>query len=467
MLRHSSSILAFTLALCASSALAADAGTIIFVSGSSELDSKAATVGATVAEGALLRTRGDGFMYVKTVDNGLFILRPNSEARVVTYQVDHANPGNTQVKFELVKGVARARSGDAVKAARQNFRFNTPVAAIGVRGTDFTVFTDSQTTSVTVLAGGVVVSGFGGSCRPEGAGPCEGTASRELFAAQKGQLLRVQRGKALPEILRGGDASPDEVSPPRNDEPEARGSGHSAMGQGPSLDPQKASNLGAVTTNLNKPPTGPGEDKPDGSLPPEELPDVVLPPEKPPVVVVPVDPIPVEPERKVIWGRWQPVLGKPAPINILTQNKKGDMVAMNGNFVLYRMPGKDYVAPERGTMGFKLMQSEVYMYTDYGSKRIESPATMSNGKLTVDFGARSFATSADVLVGRTEKFGLSAQGVLGNDGRLYGDAANGKAGVMNVQGLLGSEQNGSARYIFDARLDKNRTVNGGTLWQKQ
>ncbi len=440
---------AAVLAAASSCAWADDAGKIIFTAGTAELDGQPAALGVTVREGATLRTGGNGFLYVKTVDNGLFILRPDSEAKVVTYRVDAVNPQNTRVKFELMRGVARARSGDAVKQARQNFRFNTPVAAIGVRGTDFTVFTDSQTTKVTVLVGGIVVSGFGEGCRPEGAGPCEGTASRELFAAQKGQLLRVQKGKGAPEVLHGGTPAPDEVAPPRGDEPVAGTVGGNVAT--PNLDAQKSDNLAQAATQL--PPRNNVETPPVGPT--------VMPP---PVVTETPPPTPPEPERGIVWGRWQAVLGKPAPINMLVENKRSELLATNGNFALYRTPGRDYVAPERGTMGFKLMQSEVYMYTDYGKNRIESPATMSNGKLNVDFGARTFTTSADVT-SLKETFALQAQGALGKDGRLYGDAARGATGVMNVQGLLSNEQNGAAVYIFDARLDPNRTVNGAAKWQ--
>lgn len=457
-MRHLFLTSAFLMSSCA---WADDAGKIIFAAGNSQLDGQAAAVGATVREGAVVSTGADGFVYVKTLDNGLFILRPNSEARVVTYHVDQANPQNTRVKFELVKGVARARSGDAVKQARQNFRFNTPVAAIGVRGTDFTVFTDSVTTRVTVLTGGVVVSGFGEGCRPEGAGPCEGSASRELFAAQKGQLLRVQKGKAAPEVLRGGEPAPDEVAPPRTDEPVAHAAGGSAIATGPNLDAKKSDSLVAVTT-ANQPPPPP-KDNPVVVAPPVSEPPIIVPPVLVPPVIVP-NPEPLQPERGIVWGRWQSVLGQVPQINMLVENKRSELLATNGNFALYQTPGREYVAPERGSMGFKLAQSDVYMYTDYGTRRIESPASMSNGKLTVDFGARSFVTSADVT-SMKETFGLQAQGVLGKNGRLYGDDPAGRTNVMNVQGLLSNEQNGTAVYIFDARLDKNRTVNGAALWQ--
>ena len=130
-----------TLACAAQFAHAADAGKIIFVAGAAKAGDRPAVEGSQVQEGQMLSTGADGYIYVKTADNGLFILRPQTEARIVTYRIDQRNPANTRVKFELIKGTARSKSGEAVKHARQNFRFNTPVAAIGVRGTDFTVVT--------------------------------------------------------------------------------------------------------------------------------------------------------------------------------------------------------------------------------------------------------------------------------------------------------------------------------------
>ncbi|MGH8856186.1 MAG: FecR family protein, partial [Telluria sp.] len=215
---------AFALAFAAQ-AYAAEAGKVIFAAGSAKVADKAGAEGTPVQEGALLTTGKDGFLYVKTIDNGLFILRPNTKAKIVAYHVDAKNPANTRIKLELISGIARSKSGEAVKLARQNFRFNTPVAAIGVRGTDFTVYTDQETSRVAVLTGGVVMSGFEGGCRPEGGGPCEGAASRELFATQRGQLLQVKRGTTAPQLLQSNGAGPDQVSPPRPDEPVAKANG--------------------------------------------------------------------------------------------------------------------------------------------------------------------------------------------------------------------------------------------------
>jgi hypothetical protein len=117
-------------------------------------------------------------------------------------------------------------------------------------------------------------------------------------------------------------------------------------------------------------------------------------------------------------------------------------------------------------MGFELKDSEAFIYADYTpTYRVSTPAKLSNGSLTVDFGSKSFATSVDLVDG-TKTTKLQAGGAVGADGRLYGDAAAGRTGYMNVQGLLSNDKGGSAAYIFNSRLDSLRTVNGTTYWLK-
>jgi hypothetical protein len=433
---------------------AAEAGKVIFAAGKASVADQPAVDGASVGEGQMLSTGADGFLYVKTIDSGLFILRPNTKARIVTYHVDDKNPANTQVKLELLSGVARSKSGNAVKQARQNFRFNTPVAAIGVRGTDFTVFTDNDTSRVAVISGAIVMSGFAGSCRPDGGGPCEGSASRELSAAQRGQLLQLQRGQAAPQLLQSSPLSPDQVSPPRPDEPLAHagnsgGGANSPTGQ-TNLDVQKTVSLNEA---INKTP-----------------PPVLPPPEVPPPPPTPTPPEPVAialPDRGIVWGRWQVVAGRPPTFNLSNTADQNELLELNGNYALLRTRGPDtYVAPSNGSIGFQLRNSEAFVYTDYTpGYRVETPATLSNGVLTVDFGKQSFATSVD-MASQAGNATLQATGAVGTDGQLHGDGANGRTGIMNVRGLLSNQNGGSAAYIFDSRLDEKRTANGVTYWQQ-
>jgi hypothetical protein len=431
----------------AGTATAAEAGRVVFVTGQAQVGRHAAAQDAAVGEGDELSTGADGYIYVRTVDNGFLILRPNSTARVVAYSIDRDDPAKTQVKLELLQGVARTISGQGVKQARQHFRFNTPVAAIGVRGTDFTVFTDSDTSRVAVISGGIIVSGFTGACQPDGGGPCEGGTSRELSAAQRGQLLQVRRGQNAPQLLQSSPLSPDQVSPPRPDEPVAKSGsvngGAAIASADPDLEAQKAASLASALEQAPAP----------VPLPP---PEVVSPP---PIIVTP------QPERGIVWGRWQQIGGNLARIDLGAESQKNELLAINGNYALFRTPGQDYIAPNEGSIGFVLRDSEAFVYTDYGySSRVSSPASLVNGRLNVNFGSRAFETSLD-LINNGETTQLHAQGAVGNDGRLYGDAANSRIGFMNVQGLLSRDKGGSASYIFDARLDALRTVNGATYWR--
>ncbi len=458
------------LGLWGATAFAADAGKIIFVAGQVKVADRAAELNGVVREGDMLVTGGDGYVYVKTIDNGLFIVRPSSKARIVNYHIDAANPANTRIKLELLEGVARSQSGEAVKQARQNFRFNTPVAAIGVRGTDFAVSADQEVTRVTVLSGGITISGFAGACSPDGTGPCEGKASRELSAAQRGLLLQVRRGQAAPQLLPSGTLAPDVVAPPRTDEPKG---GMAGGPPEPSLEAKKDQELKQrVAQVVQQPPTTtpdpivtvpPVLEKPDTGGGVVVVPPVVTPPVVDPPVVTP--PEPPQPERKIVWGRWQPLLDKTAKVDLVAMLKSGaELVDMKGNFALFRTPGADYQIPERSSAGFTLKDSEAYILRD--SFTPAEVAKVENGVLNFNFDQKTYTTSFD-LVAQAERFNMRSSGTVGSDGRFYGESPryNNNSNV-NVTGVLSSENGGTAAYLFQGRLDAARTTEGATYWTK-
>ena len=449
--------LGLTIALAQAQAVAAEAGKVIFASGQAQVAGKAGAEGTSVDEGELLSTGADGFLYVKTIDNGLFILRPNTKARIVAYRVDRKNPANTQVKLELISGVARSKSGDAVKQARQNFRFNTPVAAIGVRGTDFTVYTDQNTSRVAVLTGGVVVSGFAGACRPEGGGPCEGAASRELFAAQRGQLIEVTRG-AAPQLMQSGAAGPDQVSSPHKDEPVTK---NGATTTTPILDARKGDSIEKLVSQMPAKP----EPQPVPDPGQEPAPGPVTPMVPPPVVVaptMPVDPgvaVPQLPERQILWGRWQSIADAPATIDATTP--VGGARIVSGDYAILRTAGSAYVIPERGNASFNLLGGDATVRHHAGGAPVT--AQVRNGMLAVDFGKASFTTSFDLINGR-EVSNMKAEGMVAADGR-FGNTAFVRPNTNNmaVDGMLGGGGM-TAGYVFQGNIDEQRYVNGVTYW---
>jgi hypothetical protein len=452
-------------AACAWSGLAqaAEAGRIVLVHGQAQVASRTLALGDAIAEGDEIATGKDGYVYLRTVDNGLLILRPSSRARIVTYHVDRQNPANTRIKLELLSGVARSVSGDAVKLARQNFRFNTPVAAIGVRGTDFTVFTDQQTSRVTVLSGGIVVSGFGGACAPEGGGPCEHATSRELSATQVGQMLEVARGHAVPQLMAASPAlAPDAVAPPRGDEPLGKPAPQAGSPAEASLDPQKVGGILQTAASASKPPpvvvTPPAPEIP----PVVVVPDPVIPP-VPPVTPAPPE-LPAPPLPQIVWGRWQAALDKPAVVDIDKLGaEKAERIAQDANFAVFRTAGV-WSPPQQGTVGFGLRQSEALVRDEMSG--LVNAAYLENGKLNVDFGKSTFTTSFDLL-SDSERFSLQARGVIGNSGQMSGDNQFSSPTNMNVSGVVGPENGMSAAYIFSSRLDSKRIANGVTYWTKQ
>jgi len=443
-------------------AYAGEAGRIVFVSGEVRSTKGVAAMGDAIQEGDELSTGKDGYVYLKTIDDGLLILRPASRARIVSYYIDKVNPANTRVKLELLSGVARAVSGSGVKQARQNFRFNTPVAAIGVRGTDFTVYTDQETSNVTVLSGAIVVSGFGGACAPGGTGPCEHAASRELAAGQVGQVLQVKRGEAVPRVMSGGALVPDQVAPPRPDEPSAKTgtSPPAPLGLGePSLDAQKASAALQQQSFVVRP-----TDAPTQPVLPPVPPVVDVPIDNggiTPPVVPPPDPV-VVPAKQIVWGRWAAVMNQPANVDPAKLTaEKAKRMAQNSYYSIFLTAGTDWQVPQQGTMGFSLQNSEAFMLDV--PTQTKSAASVQNGVLQVDFGKGTFATSLDFVAG-SDTYKLRSDGYVGSNGQLTGNGELFRPTNMTVNGTLGPDNN--AAYIFSSRLNATKSANGITYWTK-
>jgi hypothetical protein len=440
------------LLLSASLAWAAEAGRVVFVTGQAQLGGRSAVLDAAVQEGDDIATGADGYIYVKTVDSGFLILRPNSKARVVAYQIDREHPDNTRVKLELSQGVARAISGAGVKQARQNFRFNTPVAAIGVRGTDFVVYTDSQTSRVQVLSGGVVVSPFSDSCMAAGAGPCEGHAARELFAGQAGLLLQVQRGQAVPQLLNNPSLAPDQTEKPRADEPVGKVNQAAVLTPAQvNLDPRRSDlSLDALR------PSGQSTNGGETALPPPVVvtpPVVVPPPVVPPAVVEPLPPK----AQEVFWGRWTSVAGA-AVMPAAIKDNKVETPLFVGEYAIARTNGATLVMPTEGTVAFNLSNSEAYVQKP-GAAQMR--AVVDSGKLSINFVDRSFTTDLGISSG-AEKYDLSGRGVIDYKGVMSNTASS----ATQIRGYLSGANVEEAAYIFKNTSYPNTTLIGATAWKR-
>jgi hypothetical protein len=111
--------------------------------------------GSQVFEGEVVITAGGSFVNIEFSDGGRVLLRPESRFQIERYQYAGATPQAAAAQpqagqpaqpvrqesafFRLLKGGFRAVSGLIGHTRREDYGVQTPVATIGIRGTDYEV----------------------------------------------------------------------------------------------------------------------------------------------------------------------------------------------------------------------------------------------------------------------------------------------------------------------------------------
>lgn len=429
-------MLAFAGAVCAG-----EAGKAVFVRGAASLrlgdQVSPLGEGALIPEGATLITGQDGYVYVKLADQGFLVLRPQTEVRVVAYRPVAARPAESVFRIELVRGVARSITGEVAEKAKGQYRFNTPVAAIGVRGTDFVVYADAQVTRVLVHSGGIVASPFGEGCAREALGPCN-SALASVLAASTDKLLEVRVDSRRPTVLdlqsnpQLRALSPDYVAPPR---PGERGDSK----EGKAIEPQllpilEAKAALALTSSVPQATT---------TAPTTTTQEAV-----------------VEPQR-IFWGRWAPVAGLGAGQDLAKFVAGREALGILWPSYAVARDATPMTMPREGIASFALQDYEagIFMGTS-GTTAI--PAKLSNSQLSVNFGTREYATQF-VISGGDQGGALISQGRVQANGAFESDA--GRSNMAVVGGLAG-EKASQAGYVFMGRVGPDAIAAGGTFWRR-
>lgn len=172
-------LLAFMLAAASASA-EAGIGQIERLRGTASVElagggSRILAVSDAVEEGQVVHTGPDSEAVVRFADNALMIVRPSTQVRITTYRYRENEEGNTSL-IRLVRGGMRFITGLTGKRNRENVRFDTPVATIGIRGTDFdTVYREEKTD-------GLDAGSY--TCVTEGGTFMRDTAGQEVEIAQ-------------------------------------------------------------------------------------------------------------------------------------------------------------------------------------------------------------------------------------------------------------------------------------------
>lgn len=393
--------------------------------------------GMPVRVGDRIETGGNGHVHVRFIDNAAVSVRPDSSLEVQTYRYDAQRPELNEVRLNMDKGSSRSISGAATEVDKSRFRLNTPLAAIGVRGTDFIVQTDSSGVRATVSDGAIVVGALGSQgCSAAGLGPCAGA---KTLTAEMGQLMAEIRPFELgTRIVPAVDLTV--ASNATRDERD--GAAKSKSGSSPR-------NNGIAAAE----PTGAELLRNDRAA--AELLTLAA-------VRVPNLNRASDPNGQLIWGRYS--------ISALPDEKLTvySLVAQLGRQVtsvgdistsLFRAnqstPGQLFNSDLKGEVVFGLTRASASYETGTESQA----AGISAGTLTVDFTRRTFATALDLFSASGAKGELRVSNIVRPDGIFGGkDSEQFVSGAVSLDGK-------EAGYLFE-RTVGDGVFRGRTLWGK-
>lgn len=189
-------LLGLLLAGVAAIAAAQPAATIVFATGNASVlaadgAARRAERGAAVAVGDTVDT-ADGRAQLRFLDGATISLQPGTQFRVEQFRF--ADQGGRaaaedRVVMRFLKGALRAVSGLIGKQRNEQYRMDTPVGTIGIRGTEY---------GATLAGGGLSVTTYAGLVEVCNAAGCA--------LVGPGQTLLVADGNTRPRLQGGGQA---------------------------------------------------------------------------------------------------------------------------------------------------------------------------------------------------------------------------------------------------------------------
>ncbi len=90
--------------------------------------------GSEVFQGDKITTAKKGFVVIRLNDKSKITLRPSTEFVIDKFD---DTEGAEAAEFNLIKGGLRALSGAIAKRRPESYKLKTPVASLGIRGTDY------------------------------------------------------------------------------------------------------------------------------------------------------------------------------------------------------------------------------------------------------------------------------------------------------------------------------------------
>jgi hypothetical protein len=371
--------------------------------------------GGSVQEGDVIRTSDNGHVHIRFIDGARISVRPNSVFRIHEFKYSPSDPAASVVRLSLDSGEARSISGAAAQAAKERFRLNTPLVAIGVKGTDFVTQVSKETIRVTVNQGAIVMAPFDSGCKAEALGVCTTSRAKELTAEMLGQALVYRLGTADPSLQNIG-------KPGQSD---------------------------AARILLDRPREG--TDRPLASETEAK------------------NPLNVLAATKLIWGRWakDPIPSDSITVPFLEALKGNEVTVGDGYYFLFREPSNLNVLPSLSTkVDFGLKSSSAYFRN--AANEIQ-PASVQSGTFGVDFGNKTFSTHLNLSAQGTGVQSFSQSGTLNPSTGIFlsnstATATGGSTGSVAGALTLDARQAG---FLFRAPVTTSigaGAFSGATLW---
>lgn len=362
--------------------------------------------GNPIREGDIIKTSASGHVHIRFFDGALVSVRPNSVFTIHEFKYNPAEPAASVVRLSLSKGEVRTISGAAAQAAKERFRLNTPLVAIGVKGTDFVTQTGQEATRVTVNQGAIVMAPFDQGCRSDALGVCATSRARELTSAMVGMALVYRNGAVDPGL---------QMTPGQKDANK--------------LQPQDSQLKDGYdrTASANK-----------EGMRPEDL----------------------VATSRLIWGRWSqtPLANDQLTIGFREALIGNEVTVGDGYYFLFRTPGSPNLLPSlNNQVDFKLTSSSA-------QHRLSSnevvPATVNSGALSIDFAQRNYATQLQVSADGIAPQNLQFAGKIDTNTGIFLSSSTNGTGHLGGALTFNARQAG---YFFRAPLG-NGSLTGATLW---
>jgi len=375
--------------------------------------------GDSLYAGDLLETNRAGHLHIRFIDDGIISVRPNSRLHIERYNYDLDSPEKSAIRFRLDKGVVRSISGKATNAAHDRYRLNTPVAALGVLGTDYVVKVNEGEMWVAVYSGGVAVAPFGQGCLAADLGVCQGATQ---LTKEMGRLVLTYKLGGKEVQLKSLSGSLEERGAIESEQvPEVSFNSGDAAIEEPLTERKQLGKY--IGSNLAKPDLS-------GDLE---------------------------------WATWweTPLQGDTVSLPYKQASDGRGITIGDGRFGLFRNTATSFdLMPKQGVFNFSLIKSFVYFFDRLAVAGAQpTPGKLNKGALELDFSNKIFSTRLELSHPAVGNTSVDVSGVVGQNGLFHS-----KSGASSVAGALTGDGK-EAGLLFEHQVSEGR-FKGISSWAR-